>query len=148
MGGAPPGLFHSARNHGPTGLLEQWIFYPVNASTRGTTHDRGRALTGDSRPGPGIRPGIAPAHQRKALVADRADAFVALTGGFGPLDALFEILTRAHLGIHTRPIGLLNVGGFFDPLPAWVRPPAAKASSGSSTWACWTCSGATRRCPQ
>jgi uncharacterized protein (TIGR00730 family) len=65
-------------------------------------------------------------HQRKALMADRAGAFAALPGGYGTLDELFEILTWAQLGIHAKPIGLLNVGGFFDPLLAWVGRSAAE----------------------
>ena len=59
-------------------------------------------------------------HERKALMADRAGAFLALPGGFGTADELFEILTWAQLGLHTRPVGLLNVAGFFDPLLAWI----------------------------
>lgn len=59
-------------------------------------------------------------HERKALMADRADAFVALPGGFGTCDELFEILTWGQLGIHRKPVALLNVGGFFDPLIAWT----------------------------
>jgi uncharacterized protein (TIGR00730 family) len=59
-------------------------------------------------------------HQRKALMADLADAFAALPGGYGTADEFFEILTWAQLGLHARPIGLLNVAGFFDPLLAWV----------------------------
>jgi uncharacterized protein (TIGR00730 family) len=59
-------------------------------------------------------------HQRKALMADRSDGFAALPGGFGTADELFEILTWAQLGLHTKPIGLLNITGFFDPLLAWV----------------------------
>jgi uncharacterized protein (TIGR00730 family) len=59
-------------------------------------------------------------HQRKALMADRSDAFVALPGGFGTADELFEILTWAQLGIHQKPVGLLNVLGYFDPLLGWV----------------------------
>ncbi len=59
-------------------------------------------------------------HQRKALMADLADAFVALPGGYGTADEFFEILTWAQLGLHAKPIGLLNVAGFFDPLLAWV----------------------------
>ena len=55
-------------------------------------------------------------HERKALMADLADGFIALPGGLGTLDELFEVLTWAQLGIHAKPIGLLNVGGFFDPL--------------------------------
>jgi len=57
-------------------------------------------------------------HERKALMADRADAFVALPGGAGTLEELFEAWTWAQLGIHTKPVGVLNVGGFYDPLLA------------------------------
>jgi hypothetical protein len=59
-------------------------------------------------------------HQRKALMAERADAFVALPGGYGTGDELFEILTWAQLGFHARPIGVLNTAGYFDPLLAWL----------------------------
>lgn len=55
-------------------------------------------------------------HQRKALMADRATAFVALPGGFGTFDELLEIVTWAQLGYHPKPIGLLNVAGFYSPL--------------------------------
>jgi uncharacterized protein (TIGR00730 family) len=55
-------------------------------------------------------------HERKALMASLASAFVALPGGLGTLDELFEIWTWAQLGFHTRPIGLLDVNGFFRPL--------------------------------
>jgi uncharacterized protein (TIGR00730 family) len=53
-------------------------------------------------------------HERKALMATLGDAFVALPGGFGTLDELFEVVTWAQLGIHAKPIGLLNVSGYFD----------------------------------
>jgi uncharacterized protein (TIGR00730 family) len=59
-------------------------------------------------------------HERKKLMADRADAFVALPGGYGTCDELFEILTWAQLGIHRKPVALLNVNGFFTPLLAWL----------------------------
>jgi uncharacterized protein (TIGR00730 family) len=59
-------------------------------------------------------------HQRKALMADLSDAFVALPGGYGTGDELFEILTWAQLGLHAKPVGLLNVCGFFDGLLAWL----------------------------
>lgn len=59
-------------------------------------------------------------HQRKARMADLADGFLALPGAFGTADELFEILTWAQLGLHAKPIGLLNVAGFFDPLRAWL----------------------------
>lgn len=65
-------------------------------------------------------------HARKAAMADRADAFVALPGGFGTLDELFEIVTWAQLHIHAKPVGLLNVRGFFDPLLAMVRHMSAE----------------------
>lgn len=59
-------------------------------------------------------------HERKALMVDRADAFVALPGGYGTMDELFEALSWAQLGIHDKPVGLLNVGGFFDDLLRFV----------------------------
>ncbi len=61
---------------------------------------------------------VASMHERKARMADLADGFAALPGGYGTLDELFEILTWAQLGIHARPVGLLNTAGFFDPLLA------------------------------
>lgn len=60
-------------------------------------------------------------HERKALMADRTGAFVALPGGFGTLDELFEILTWAQLGIHAKPVAVLNVCGFFAPLLALLN---------------------------
>lgn len=59
-------------------------------------------------------------HERKALMADLADGFAALPGGFGTCDELFEILTWAQLGLHNKPIGLLNTDAFFTPLLAWI----------------------------
>ena len=59
-------------------------------------------------------------HERKALMADLADGFVALPGGFGTLEELAEVTTWAQLGLHAKPIGLLDVGGFFDPLLRFV----------------------------
>jgi uncharacterized protein (TIGR00730 family) len=59
-------------------------------------------------------------HERKALMADLADGFIAMPGGFGTADELFEILTWSQLGLSRKPVGLLNVAGFFDPLLAWL----------------------------
>jgi uncharacterized protein (TIGR00730 family) len=59
-------------------------------------------------------------HQRKAKMAELCDAFAALPGGFGTADELFEMLTWSQLGLHSKPIGLLNTAGFFDPLLAWL----------------------------
>jgi len=55
-------------------------------------------------------------HQRKARLAELADAFIALPGGYGTLEELFEILTWAQIGLHQKPVGLLNVRRYFDPL--------------------------------
>jgi uncharacterized protein (TIGR00730 family) len=63
---------------------------------------------------------VATMHERKALMADLADGFVALPGGFGTFDELCEVLTWGQLGLHRKPCGLLNVGGFFDPFLAQV----------------------------
>ena len=57
-------------------------------------------------------------HERKALMADLADAFVALPGGFGTCEELCEAITWTQLGLHRKRCGLLNVGGFYDPLLA------------------------------
>ncbi len=60
-------------------------------------------------------------HHRKALMSERADAFVALPGGYGTLDELFEAITWLQLGIHRKPVGLFNVNGFFDHLIAMIH---------------------------
>jgi hypothetical protein len=59
-------------------------------------------------------------HERKALMAELSDAFVALPGGWGTWEELFEVLTWAQLGLHVKPCGLLNVGGYFDGLLAFM----------------------------
>lgn len=60
-------------------------------------------------------------HTRKARMVDLADAFVALPGAFGTLDELFEVLTWQQIGYHQKPVGLLNVDGYFDHLLAFAR---------------------------
>ena len=55
-------------------------------------------------------------HERKALMADLADAFIALPGGLGTLEEIFEIWTWAQLGLHPKPLGFLDINGFFAPL--------------------------------
>ncbi len=55
-------------------------------------------------------------HERKAAMAAEADAFIALPGGLGTLEELFEVLTWAQLGIHRKPCGLLDVSGYYGPL--------------------------------
>ena len=60
-------------------------------------------------------------HERKALMAQKADAFIALPGGFGTAEEFFEIVTWKQLKLHTKPIGILNVAGYFDSLLAWIK---------------------------
>jgi len=55
-------------------------------------------------------------HERKALMADLSDAFIALPGGFGTLEEFFEVLTWSQLGLHAKPCGIVNVLGYYTPL--------------------------------
>ena len=74
-------------------------------------------------------------HERKALMAALADGFAALPGGLGTLDELFEILTWQQIGLHAKPVALVDVGGFWDPLAGMLDalteagfvPPATRA---------------------
>ena len=59
-------------------------------------------------------------HERKALMAELSDAFVALPGGIGTLEELFEVYTWAQLGLHRKPLGLLDVAGYYAPLAAFL----------------------------
>ena len=61
-------------------------------------------------------------HERKALMASLSDAFIALPGGYGTLEELFEVIAWAQLGIHRKPIGVLNAAGYFDALDIVRRP--------------------------
>ncbi|MFM7533701.1 MAG: TIGR00730 family Rossman fold protein [Rubrivivax sp.] len=65
-------------------------------------------------------------HQRKQAMAERADAFLALPGGIGTLEELYEVWTWRHLGYHDQPIGLLNAGGFYDGLLGFMRHTVAE----------------------
>lgn len=59
-------------------------------------------------------------HTRKAMMAERADAFIALSGGFGTMDELFEILTWRQIGLHDKPIGLLNTQQYYSGLISFL----------------------------
>jgi len=59
-------------------------------------------------------------HERKARMAELSDGFIALPGGLGTIEEIFEMLTWAQLGMHGKPCGFLNVGGYFDPLLAFL----------------------------
>ena len=60
-------------------------------------------------------------HERKAIMADLADGFIALPGGWGTLEEFFEVLTWGQLGLHRKPCGLLNARGYFDGLLSFVE---------------------------
>jgi uncharacterized protein (TIGR00730 family) len=60
-------------------------------------------------------------HTRKALMHSLSNAFLALPGGFGTLDETFEAITWAQLGLHAKPVGLLDVDGFYQPLARWIE---------------------------
>lgn len=60
-------------------------------------------------------------HERKALMAELSDGFIAMPGGIGTLEELFEAFTWSQLGIHDKPIGLLNVNGFYDGLIGFIQ---------------------------
>lgn len=63
---------------------------------------------------------VADMHERKSTMAGLADAFVVLPGGVGTLEEFFEVWTWAQLGIHDKPVGLVDVGGFYQPMRAMV----------------------------
>lgn len=64
---------------------------------------------------------VASMHERKALMAELADGFIALPGGFGTLEEIIETVTWAQLGFHNKPCGLLNVAGYYEPLLAFIN---------------------------
>jgi len=65
-------------------------------------------------------------HERKLMMQHMSDGFIALPGGFGTLEELFEVLTWQQLGLHKKPIGLLNINGFYDDLIAMGKKMVAK----------------------
>lgn len=75
-----------------------------------------RALQGKEVPHPGMTVfhQVGSMHERKALMADLSDGFIALPGGMGTLEEFCEAVTWSQLGIHRKPFGLLNIGGYFD----------------------------------
>ncbi|KAL6656425.1 hypothetical protein ACP70R_007251 [Stipagrostis hirtigluma subsp. patula] len=77
----------------------------------------GKEITGETV---GEVRAVAGMHQRKAEMARAADAFIALPGGYGTLDELLEVIAWAQLGIHAKPVGLLNVDGYYDFLLAFI----------------------------
>jgi len=64
-------------------------------------------------------------HERKQMMFNLADAFIVLPGGFGTLEEMFELLTWSQLGMHTKPVALLNIDGYFDPLLKFLESAVA-----------------------
>jgi uncharacterized protein (TIGR00730 family) len=73
-------------------------------------------------------------HERKARMAALADAFIALPGGYGTFEELFEVITWAQLGMHRKPIGLLNVAGYFNALKMLVDQAIAEGFIRAEHW--------------
>lgn len=71
-------------------------------------------------------------HERKAMMAERSDVFLALPGGIGTFEELFEVWTWRQLGYHDKPIGLLNIAGYYDPMLYFLR--SSVASGFMSEW--------------
>jgi uncharacterized protein (TIGR00730 family) len=69
-------------------------------------------------------------HERKAMMAERSDAFIALPGGIGTFEELFEVWTWRQLGYHSKPLGLLNVAGYYDGLLGFLRTSVASGFMG------------------
>jgi uncharacterized protein (TIGR00730 family) len=59
-------------------------------------------------------------HERKAMMAELSDAFIAMPGGFGTFEEMMETITWGQLGIHRKPVGLLNIAGYYDPMLAMI----------------------------
>ncbi|KAK2433915.1 Cytokinin riboside 5'-monophosphate phosphoribohydrolase log1 [Trifolium repens] len=76
-----------------------------------------REITGETV---GEMKAVADMHQRKAEMAKHSDAFIALPGGYGTLEELLEVITWAQLGIHDKPVGLLNVDGYYNSLLSFI----------------------------
>lgn len=74
-------------------------------------------------------------HQRKQLMAERSDAFIAMPGGIGTFEELFEVWTWRHLGYHDRPLGLLEAAGYWAPMVAFLRHSVAEGFMGDDQMA-------------
>ncbi|CAH8382007.1 unnamed protein product [Eruca vesicaria subsp. sativa] len=98
------------------------VFCGSSSGNKTTYHDAAlqlahQLITGDSI---GEVITVSTMHQRKAEMGRQADAFIALPGGYGTCEELLEVITWSQLGIHTKPVGLLNVDGFYDSLLTFI----------------------------
>ncbi|MGQ8873972.1 LOG family protein [Paenibacillus sp. TSA_86.1] len=77
-------------------------------------------------------------HERKATMAQLSDGFIALPGGMGTFEELFEVLCWAQIGIHRKPVGLLNVNGYYEPLMKMVEYSVQEGFSNTSHLSLWS----------
>ncbi|KQY87511.1 LOG family protein YvdD [Paenibacillus sp. Root52] len=77
-------------------------------------------------------------HERKATMAELSDGFIALPGGMGTFEELFEVLCWAQIGIHRKPVGLLNVKGYYEPLMKMVEHSVHEGFSNTSHLSLWS----------
>ncbi|PYE45686.1 TIGR00730 family Rossman fold protein [Paenibacillus barcinonensis] len=77
-------------------------------------------------------------HERKATMAQLSDGFIALPGGMGTFEELFEVLCWAQIGIHRKPVGLLNVNGYYGPLMKMVEHSVHEGFSNTSHLSLWS----------
>ncbi|KAL6847596.1 hypothetical protein ACP4OV_022622 [Aristida adscensionis] len=111
-------LVYGGGSIGLMGLVSQAVYnggrhvIGVIPKTLMTTEVTGETV-GEVRPVEGM-------HQRKAEMARQSDAFIALPGGYGTLEELLEVITWAQLGIHRKPVGLLNVDGYYNSLLTFI----------------------------
>ncbi|MCW3791221.1 TIGR00730 family Rossman fold protein [Paenibacillus sp. LS1] len=77
-------------------------------------------------------------HERKATMAELSDGFIALPGGMGTFEELFEVLCWAQIGIHRKPVGLLNVNGYYGPLMKMVEHSVQEGFSNTSHLSLWS----------
>ncbi|KAL6589320.1 hypothetical protein ACP70R_013273 [Stipagrostis hirtigluma subsp. patula] len=111
-------LVYGGGSIGLMGLVSQAVFHGgrhvigVIPKTLMTNEVTGETV-GEVRP-------VEDMHQRKAEMARQSDAFIALPGGYGTLEELLEVITWAQLGIHRKPVGLLNVDGYYNSLLTFI----------------------------
>jgi cytokinin riboside 5'-monophosphate phosphoribohydrolase len=124
------GLVYGGGSVGLMGVIARTVLEAGGAVTGVLpTVLQGKELPNEKLPGQGLGELILvnTMHERKATMARLADAYIAMPGGYGTLDELFEAITWGQLGIQRKSIGLLNVGGYFDPLLTWIDRAVAEA---------------------
>jgi hypothetical protein len=115
-GGSSLGVMGAVANAALAGGAEVIGVIPSAMATREVAHPRLSELVV-----------VESMHERKAKMAELSDAFVALPGGWGTMEEIFEALTWAQLGLHRKPCGLLNVAGYFDHLENFLEHAVGEA---------------------